>query len=98
MKPVRLLPEAQEELEAAAVWYEGRSVGLGAAFADEVEAVLGEIGSRPHQHARWAFDERYQKLKTSRFPYLVFYEERAAEILVVAIAHGRRRPGYWLDR
>jgi hypothetical protein len=45
MKPVRLLPEAQEELEAAAVWYEERSVGLGEAFA------RGGGGARRHRRS-----------------------------------------------
>ncbi len=73
MKPVRLLPEAQEELEAAALWYEARSVGLGAAFADAVELALGEIGSHPQEHGRWSIEAMRPRLgggaaRVSEFP------------------------------
>jgi len=33
-----------------------------------------------------------------RFPYIVFYVVDDEEVEVVAVAHGRRRPGYWLPR
>jgi hypothetical protein len=33
-----------------------------------------------------------------RFPFFVVFRETDIRIEIVAIAHGRRRPGYWLGR
>jgi hypothetical protein len=33
-----------------------------------------------------------------RFPYLVVYREVSTGLQVIAVAHGRRRPGYWKNR
>jgi hypothetical protein len=32
------------------------------------------------------------------FPYSIVFLELATEVRVIAVAHGRRKPGYWLDR
>ena len=32
------------------------------------------------------------------FPYRVVYYEDADELFVVAVAHDKRRPGYWSHR
>ncbi len=98
MKEVRLLPEALEEFEAAAERYEGRAVGLGETFTDAVEDPLESIRKQPNQCPRWEADERLRKVKTRRFPYVLFYEELPSVVLVVAVAHGRRKPGYWSSR
>jgi hypothetical protein len=33
-----------------------------------------------------------------RFPFVIIFREAAVRIEILAIAHGRRRPGYWRDR
>jgi hypothetical protein len=37
-------------------------------------------------------------VRLTRFPYLVVYREDATRILVVAVAHEKRKPGYWRKR
>lgn len=98
MKPVELLPAAEAELDAAVEWYEERAAGFGLALADAVERVLALIREQPNRYPRWQGDERYRKANVSRFPYLVFYEELDDIVLVIAVAHGRRKPGYWANR
>jgi hypothetical protein len=39
-----------------------------------------------------------RRCRLSRFPYAVIYAPEPEEILVIAIMHMHRRPGYWRDR
>jgi hypothetical protein len=32
-----------------------------------------------------------------RFPYVIFFAQERDHVLVVAIAHAKRRPGYWRE-
>jgi toxin ParE1/3/4 len=93
--------EAVTELEEAARWYESERAGYGALFVREVRRSVARAASFPRSGTpvdglNPACDVR--RFVVRRFPYLVitalFGEQRA----VVAIAHGRRRPGYWRDR
>lgn len=64
-------PEADEELEAAALWYEGRQPGLGDNFLDEFEHTLRRIVAEPE---RWRKIRAYnRKLNFHRFPYAIVY-------------------------
>lgn len=96
MSAVRLLPEAEEELPAAARFYEAEQIGLGRALLQEVRRVLRLVAEHP-QAARC---ERAEiRVRTvGRFPYRIYYRARSDEILIVAVAHRRRRPGYWRSR
>src|SRR5689334_14399375 len=98
---LRLLAEAEEETREAAHWYEQRRAGLGDAFLDALAQALAQVERNPRLHgvipeAPAARDVRRTLLR--RFPYAVIYEIRDTEILVLAVAHTRRRPGYWLSR
>jgi len=90
------LPEAREELVEAAVYYESKEGGLGVRFRNEVGHVVGRIVDDPY-----LWRERsggYRRVNCPIFPYYVAYFIRADTILIAAVAHGRRRPGYWRDR
>jgi hypothetical protein len=43
-------------------------------------------------------DQQTRRLLMTRFPYQVVYRVRPSEIVVVALAHLKRRPGYWKHR
>lgn len=90
-------PLAAKEYVAARRWYERRREGLGLRFAFAVNAALEKIEEAPE---RWPkFSETYGWVKTSRFPYVLYYHiVRPDLVLVVAVAHARRRPGYWRKR
>ena len=96
MTVVRLLPEAEEELRGAAKFYETEQSGLGRALLQEVRRALRFIA----EHPRAARIERAEiRVRTiARFPYRVYYRARPDEILLVAIGHRHRRPGYWRSR
>jgi plasmid stabilization system protein ParE len=92
----RLHPEALDEAEAAVEWYRRRSVRAAEMFVDELDRAIERIGEHPRQFPEYAFGARRMLLR--RFPYLVIFREIAGGMEVIAVAHGRRRPGYWRGR
>jgi toxin ParE1/3/4 len=99
--PVRFSPEVRDELAEAALWYEARRAGLGAEFLSEVEAVLPLLESRPHSFPRLeglAPTLEVRRALLPRFPYALVFLVRPEELRVLAVAHAKRRPGYWLSR
>ena len=101
MSEVRLAPEALDELSEAASWYEARSEGLGSELLDEVEEVLPRIGALPESFPRLLDvpeDLEIRRALLPRFPYALVFISTGVEIQVIAVAHTKRRPGYWLDR
>jgi plasmid stabilization system protein ParE len=95
---LRVLPEAEEELSGAANWYESKRPGLGVELIAVVDRSLLEIQEAPLACALWRIDRPYRAKVLSRFPYVVFYRAEGQTIEVVAVAHAKRWPGYWLKR
>lgn len=93
---VRIHPAALEEAEAATEWYRRRSPQVAGMFLDELDRTIDRIGVHPGQFPEYAFGTR--RLVLQRFPYLVVFRETPTGVEVIAVAHGRRRPGYWRDR
>lgn len=101
MKPVTLASEAAEELAEAARWYESRQNGLAARFLEEFEQCWVWIGSRPSSFPRLLDtppDLDMRRAVLAKFPYGVVFVDLAEEVRIIAIAHAKRHPGYWLDR
>lgn len=98
---VRFEDEADAEYRAAGRWYEERREGLGLEFFDAVDAALDQIVRLPHAGAlatRLPADLPVRRAPVARFPYHVIYVEVKATIRVLAVAHDRRKPGYWKRR
>ena len=96
MKRVEFHPEATAELEAAVEYYEQCAPGLGVDFRKEVEAAAQKIQAAP---LRWlAYSKNTRRFLVQRFHFLVIFFEFDDKILIVAVAHGKRRPGYWHGR
>jgi toxin ParE1/3/4 len=96
VKPFRLHPEAKVDLLAAAEYYERESWALAGGFAAEMDRLVQEICARPGVFRPfWAEARRHFG---SRFPYAVIYVEEPDHVLILAFAHFKRRPGYWLER
>ena len=89
-------PEADAELESAALWYEDRQQDLGNDFLDEFERTLRRIVAEPERWHRIRGDNR--KLNFQRFPYAIVYSVRAEAIYIKAVRHLHRRPFYWQHR
>jgi plasmid stabilization system protein ParE len=89
-------PAAIEEAVLAARWYHERSALAATRFVAELNQVIDRIVEAPH---RWPRSERgTRKLKLPCFPFLVIYREVDESVLILAVAHGYRQPGYWKSR
>ncbi len=93
---IRLLEPAQAELDEAIDWYAEQAPGLGAAFLLETLKALKLIEHYPQAWHPLTTEIRRCRLK--RFPYSVVYTLDADGILVLAVAHQHRKPGYWRNR
>lgn len=87
---------AEAELVEAARYYETRVEGLGTALLLDVEHTVEQVRATPKAFALVGIEVRHKRLR--RFPYSLMYVIEPDRIRIVAIAHHRRRPGYWLDR
>ena len=95
-RPAEFHPEADDEMRAAARYYEERQLGLGDEFLNEVERSVTFAAERPE--AGTPLEEDLRWVLTRRFRYAVIYREFERGIEVLAVAHLRRRPGYWRSR
>ena len=89
-------PKALLEFEEAVRFYKDRGRTLGQRFAKEIRTTVAKIIATPE---RWRVLEQDVHICRARvFPYAVLYTIEDDYILIVAIAHGKRRPGYWRHR
>ena len=89
-------PEARFDYRDSAAFYAAARPGLGAEFTREVEAVIEQICVAPQ---RWRlFEQDVRRCLTRRFPFAVLYTIEDDYILIVAVMHGSRKPGYWRHR
>lgn len=96
MIPVRFLPQAESELLHEVEYYSNARGGTGIRFQAAVEASLERAARHPLGGAPSAHGTRSVLVKG--FPFSVVYRATDVDLLVVAIAPHRRRPGYWLPR
>ncbi len=89
-------PEADQELEAGALWYEERQPGLGDDFVDEFERTLRRIMVEPERWRIIRGDNR--KLNFHRFPFAIVYIWHNEILQIKAVMHLNRRPFYWQQR
>ena len=89
-------PEALEEYDAAAHYYAAQRPGLDLAFIIRVEEAIESILDDP---CRWRpFEEDVRRCLLRVFPYAVLYTIEPDFVLIVAVAHCSRAPGYWKHR
>jgi len=96
MKPARHHPLARSELIASALFYEERRRGLGERFLQAVEAT--EVRICEHPLRGQPFEAGTRKQRVRKFPFAMIYKEYSGFIMVFAVAHFSRKPGYWLER
>ncbi|MEE4359306.1 MAG: type II toxin-antitoxin system RelE/ParE family toxin [Desulfococcaceae bacterium] len=89
-------PDALREYSEATAHYKKISPKLGKAFVDEVEISISKIVSTPKTWMIIADDIRRYLLH--RFPYGIYYTIEKDYILIVAVMHLSRKPGYWKNR
>jgi plasmid stabilization system protein ParE len=96
MPPVDFDPRAVREARAARRWYARVSAALATAFLAALDDAIAQVGAAPLAWPPHVHGTRVFRLR--RFPYHLVYVEQPAGVLVIAVAHNRRRPGYWRRR
>lgn len=98
-RSVKLHPAAAREVTEAQVHYAQISQELAAAFLNELSIVLERAARLPESGRPWSRADTGRRVYLlDRFPYLVIARSDLVELRVLAVAHQRRKPGYWRKR
>jgi len=89
----RFLLPAEEEMIDASVFYETATSGLGTGFLDEIQRVVNIL--RDHPDLGQPVGRGLRRALLHRFPFSLIYSAEVDAVLIVAVAHQRRRPEYW---
>lgn len=89
-------PAAEAEHLESVAYVESKRPGLGASYLAEFEKVLGQ-GESPQRYPLER-EPDVRRIRLKRFPYAVLYREVSGTVQVLAVAHHRRRPQYWMGR
>ncbi len=95
-RSVRFHPEAEQEAQRAFQWYNERSASAARAFLADLDHAILRVTEAP---ARWPhYQGTTRRYIFQRFPFSLIYRIMDDAIEVIAVAHHRRRPGYWSNR
>lgn len=98
MNPLRLEvhPQAAAEAREARIWYADRSPAVATRFVEELDHARERICTSPKEWPTYLHGARVYQLK--RFPYLVVFLDSEDRVEIIAVAHAKRKPGYWKQR
>lgn len=96
MTPVRYHPAAEDELLNEIGYLELRAKGLGRRFFTEVRRAESLIAQYPESAREILPGIRKRVLR--KFRYALMYSIEKDGLLILALAHHSRRPGYWAHR
>jgi plasmid stabilization system protein ParE len=96
MKPIRVHPEARAEARKAVLWYLEQSESAAIGFSAELQDVFLAIRKDPQLYPKYLHGAQRNVL--DRYPFSVIYCELLDAIQIIAVAHAKRRPGYWKQR
>lgn len=89
-------PEAQEEARGAREWYAERSLIAARAFLSEFISSVETVYENPERWPQYLAGTR--RYFFPQFPFSLIYRVTEEGVQVVALAHHRRKPGYWAQR
>lgn len=93
---VEFHPDAETDAEEARRWYAERSAIAARAFLTEMIAAVDHVSQSPEIWPRYLAGTR--RYVFPRFPFSLVYRLANDVMTVVAVAHHRRTPGYWVER
>jgi toxin ParE1/3/4 len=93
---LELHPQVVREARAIRLWYRRRSPAAAIGFIAELDRAVDAILRGPDVYAEYLHGTRRYVMQ--RYPFSVIFRSRPSSILVVAIAHSKKRPGYWWRR
>ncbi len=91
-----ILPEAEQDVARAYMWYEEQEFGLGEEFLRCVDACIQFIRRNPEIYQ--VVHQSYRRAIVRRFPYVVFYEHSDTIVVVYAVFHCSQDPSKWRSR
>jgi toxin ParE1/3/4 len=89
-------PEALTEYAEAVQYYADQRVEVAQAFIDAIEEAIYRIRESPARYS--AIDQDVRRCMTRKFPYGILYTIEQDHILILAVMHCSREPGYWKSR
>jgi toxin ParE1/3/4 len=95
-RPFSFHPAARLEFRETVRFYESQRRGVGAEFVKELRSLIDHILRYPESGSPGSAGTRRAVLP--HFPYAVVYLHEEDHLKIIAVAHQRRRPGYWRDR
>lgn len=96
MKQLSFHPASPREIKAAHAWYLQQSVQSADGFYEELLPALDHVQRQPRLYP--AHSHGTQRVMLDRYPFAIVYRELLNEIQIIAVAHAKRRPGYWARR
>jgi hypothetical protein len=95
-KPLRFHSQAEQEYLTALAWYRERSLIAATNFESAFDRAVTKIIEAPQRWPIYIAD--FRKYTLRQYPFNIVYQDFPSQIIIFAVAHGRRRPGYWRDR
>jgi plasmid stabilization system protein ParE len=95
-KPFRFHPEALQDFRHSIEWYRSQSPRASVDFRITVSEAIRGIAQAPHLWPRYIHESR--RLVLRRFPFSIIYLDDVDIVNIVAVAHSKRKPGYWEHR
>jgi toxin ParE1/3/4 len=95
---VAFTAEVLLELRAARQWYNRRAPGTGERLVDLVDERIGDIARAPTSFPRDRQEPMVRRARIHKFPYTRLFMVHDDAVVLLALAHGRRKPGYWRKR
>lgn len=90
-------PAAEVEHLETVAYYESKRPGLGAEYLNRFEAEMAQVCRAPRRYPIEGEPDVRRK-RMEKFPFTILYRESAGTVQILAVAHHRRRPNYWLGR
>ena len=85
-------PQADIEILEAADYYEDEKAGLGSEFLDELEEAMNGLAQHPQFYFNTIPEKAQRRFLLIRFPYLIVYETRDEEVIVLSVRHVKQKP------
>ena len=96
MKAAKFHPDAETEMIAAAAYYEAQQPELGRRFLAAVQDAINRILFNPRLYP--VVDRDVRRCLTKTFPFGVLFRELPNKVVILAVMHLHREPGYWKNR
>jgi plasmid stabilization system protein ParE len=93
LKSLAYHPEASKEIDKVFSWYAMRSTQAADGFYEELFPLVNRVRHQPGLFPVYVHGTR--KAVLDCYPFSVVFREFPRKIQIIAVAHAKRRPGYW---